>query len=53
MGLIRIRKDSVKELRRRKSLPELQRENEELRARLEEQEDALIELAALLSGEEA
>lgn len=58
MGLKRIRTDSVKELRRQKE--ELQVENERLRAqvadleeRVGEQEDALIELAGLLAGEEA
>lgn len=52
------KQDSVKELRKRKSRAELQKENEALRnkvssleGQIEEQADALIELAALLDKE--
>jgi len=58
MGLNRIRKDSVKDRRKQKSVAELQKENEQLKdqvqsleTQLEEQADALIELAAMIDGE--
>lgn len=58
MGLNRIRTDSVKDRRKQKSTAELQRENEQLtaqvkslEAQVEEQADALIELAAMIDGE--
>lgn len=57
--MIKWRKDSVKELRTKKTQAQLQEENVQLRAKvealeeqIEEQADALIELAGLLSVEE-
>ena len=58
MGLNRLRKDSVKDRRKQKTTAELQKENEQLKdqvksleAQVEEQADALIELAAMIDGE--
>ena len=52
------REDSIKELRKRKTNEQLAKENAELRAQVkslqaqaEENADALIELAALITGE--
>lgn len=52
------REDSIKEMNKRKSNEQLTKENRELRAKVadlqtqvEEQADALIELAAMIGGE--
>lgn len=59
MGLKRLRKDSVKELGKEKTRRQLQEENEALRTKVEElegqveeQADALIELAGIVAGGE-
>ena len=62
MGVQRIRRDSVKELRKQKTRAELQRENERLQARVESLEGQLTEtqmalydvyeLAAAMTGGE-
>lgn len=53
------REDSIKELNKRKTNEQLSKENAELRAKVkslqtqaEEQADALIELAAMIAGED-
>lgn len=53
------REDSIKELNKRKTNEQLSKENAELRAQVEslqtqaeEQADALIELAAMIAGED-
>ena len=53
------RKDSIKELNKRKTNEQLAEENEKLRAQVaglqeqaKEQADALIELAAMIAGED-
>ena len=58
MALKRLRRDSVKELRKEKTRAELQAENMRLAAKVaalegqvEEQADALIELAGIVAGE--
>ncbi len=57
--MVKRRKDSIKEMNKRKSNEQLTKENRELRAQVadlqtqvEEQADALIELAAMIGGEE-
>lgn len=57
MALKRLRRDSVKELRKEKPRAELQAENMQLAAKVaalegqvEEQADALIELAGIVTG---
>ena len=58
MSVKRLRRDSVKELRKEKTRAELQAENMRLAAKVaalenqvEEQADALIELAGIVAGE--
>ena len=53
------REDSIKEMRKRKTNEQLAEENEKLRAQVaglqeqaKEQADALIELAAMIAGED-
>ena len=55
--MVKRREDSIKEMNKRKSNEELTKENRELRAKVadlqtqvEEQADALIELAAMIGG---
>ena len=57
--MVKRREDSIKEMNKRKSNEQLTKENRELRAQVadlqtqvEEQADALIELAAMIGGEE-
>ena len=56
--MVKRREDSIKEMNKRKSYEQLTKENRELRAKVadlqtqvEEQADALIELAAMIGGE--
>lgn len=56
--MVKRREDSIKEMNKRKSNEQLTKENRELRAKVadlqtqvEEQADALIELAAMIGGE--
>lgn len=46
------REDSIKELNKRKTNEQLAKENEELREQVKENTDALIELAAMIAGED-
>ena len=55
--MVKRREDSIKEMNKRKSNEQLTKENRELRAQVadlqtqvEEQADALIELAAMIGG---
>jgi cell division protein FtsB len=55
--MVKRREDSIKEMNKRKSNEQLTKENRELRAKVadlqtqvEEQADALIELAAMIGG---
>lgn len=56
--MVKRREDSIKEMNKRKSNEQLTKENRELQAQVadlqtqvEEQADALIELAAMIGGE--